>query len=398
MKILHVNEYLAGGGAEHYIAQICKELSQKGHQNLLLYGRESYENIYRDTARKIYIENITSVRCQHINSKLNKVNEFIDYENPDLIYIHQAYNSPLCEFLTTKRPSIRYVHDLKLICPEGRKTLKSKSRICTYPLEYACQRHAFLYKCMPRNPFIGLPLIYHIKNILHAHQQRSHMVVASGFMKSALIRNGVSENKISVIPYFTKLPKPLNAAHSRTEPIILCLGRVVEDKGMHYLLQTFSTIKGDARLIVVGDGPALTDLKNLAENLNLGSRVLFKGWLSHDQLDEYYRQCDLVAVPSVWPEPFGIVGIEAMAYQKPVVAFDVGGINEWCKNGKTGFLVNAYDLSSFAERINLLLERPDLAKEMGREGRKLVENRFSSETHLDFLLALMKHTIQSVPH
>jgi glycosyltransferase involved in cell wall biosynthesis len=218
------------------------------------------------------------------------------------------------------------------------------------------------------------------------------MVVASEFMKSVLLYNGFPENMVNVIPYFTYLPELGNSAASVDEPLILCLGRLVREKGMHHVIRALRFVSEKSRLLIVGDGPASNELKSLSEELRISSRVSFRGWLSHNELDRLYRQCSFVVVPSVWPEPFGIVGIEAMAYEKPVVAFDVGGMSEWLKQ-KNGFLVPSGDEKGLAQKMNLLLEDKKSAEEMGRWGRKLVEERFTPSIHLEHLLSVFERAI-----
>ena len=208
-----------------------------------------------------------------------------------------------------------------------------------------------------------------------------------------LLYNGFNKKSTTVIPYFTYLPKSRNRIPSTNEPVILCLGRIVEAKGMHHLLRALKEIQEEAQLVIVGDGPAINELKFLSGKLGVSSRVYFSGWLSHDKLDSLYRQCSVVVVPSVWPEPFGIVGIEAMAYQKPVVAFEVGGISQWLENGKTGFLVPCGDERELAGRINLLLEKRELAGQMGRKARLSAEKHFMPEAHLKSLISVFKKAI-----
>jgi glycosyltransferase involved in cell wall biosynthesis len=88
-----------------------------------------------------------------------------------------------------------------------------------------------------------------------------------------------------------------------------------------------------------------------------------------------------------------MVGIEAMSYGKPVLAFDVGGISEWLKHGETGFLVNPGDEESLAEKMNLLLGDRPLAARMGLKARAAVERRFMPETHVTSLLGVFEKEI-----
>lgn len=395
MKIFHANIGLAGGGLERYLLQLFRELDLRGHQNVLLYG-EKYKGVVEQTkAKTIFIEHITNAYCRDPEEKLKLVKGIIEQENPDLVLIHQVLNPYLVDLLTWMRPSIRFVHGFKLICPDGRKMLKAKGMICPFPLGYRCQSRAYSSRCMPRNPFVGLPQIRRSRKMTRLHKKRSRMIVASEFMKSILLYNGFEEQRIEYIPLFTYPHEPEVSVLSAGEPIILGLGRIVAEKGMDYLIRAFTKISHRAKLIVLGEGPALESLKHLAQELELSDRVSFPGWLPHDKLAAFYRQCAVVVVPSTAPESFGLVGIEAMSFGKPVVAFDVGGISEWLQHGETGFLLPPRDEDSLREKMSLLIERPDLVEQMGRKARKAALEKFSPERHLARLLSVFEEEIET---
>jgi len=90
-------------------------------------------------------------------------------------------------------------------------------------------------------------------------------------------------------------------------------------------------------------------------------------------------------VSSVWPEPFGMVGPEAMRYGLPVVGFDAGGIKEWLIDGENGFLVPWMDTSGFAVRIEELLRNKELGRQLGRNGRERVNSVYSASRQVDRL-------------
>lgn len=393
MKIFHANIALAGGGLEHYLFQLFQELDLRGHENALLYG-EKYEGAMPDPKAKIYfIENITKSHCSHLEKKLKLAKEIIEEQNPDLVLVHQVLNPHLINLLTRIKPSIRFVHGFKLICPDGKKTLKNGEAICPFPLSYLCQIRAYQYRCMPRNLIRGLALIQRAKRMASLHQERSRMLVASGFMRDILVYNGFAKERIEIIPLFTVLPHLAISDFAEPEPVILAMGRLVPSKGMDYLIRAFSRISARAKLAILGEGPALGNLKRLTQELQLSDRVSFPGWIPHDQLPDFYQKSTVVVVPSVTPESFGMVGIEAMSYGKPVLAFDVGGISEWLKHGETGFLVKPRDEESLAEKMNLLLGDRSLAARMGSKGREAVERRFMPETHMTSLLGVFQKEI-----
>ena len=119
----------------------------------------------------------------------------------------------------------------------------------------------------------------------------------------------------------------------------------------------------------------------------------FAGWLDKTGLDQLYRSATVVVGPSMVLEAFGLVGIEAMAYLKPIVAFDAGGVREWLSNGETGFLVEEGNIDGMAKRIDTLLESPRLARKMGMEGRRRVDAEFRRKIHLERLTAVYEEAI-----
>jgi glycosyltransferase involved in cell wall biosynthesis len=128
--------------------------------------------------------------------------------------------------------------------------------------------------------------------------------------------------------------------------------------------------------------------------MGLADRVDFVGWRSREQIDDLYAACALVAVPSVWPEPFGMVGPEAMGHAKPVVAFAVGGIPDWLEDGVTGFLVPPRDVRALAGRIDRLLDDGDLARRMGEAGRAKALRLYGQEEHVKTLVGLLERAVR----
>ena len=113
------------------------------------------------------------------------------------------------------------------------------------------------------------------------------------------------------------------------------------------------------------------------------------------EINKYLADSDIVVMPSMIPESFGLVGIEAMASGKPVVAFDAGGIREWLADGETGYLVERGDVRGMAERISRLLKNSSLAKRMGEKGKELVEKYYRRDIHLPGLLDVYQDVIKT---
>ncbi|MEM4609979.1 MAG: glycosyltransferase family 4 protein [Thermoproteota archaeon] len=174
---------------------------------------------------------------------------------------------------------------------------------------------------------------------------------------------------------------------------ILFVGRMVRRKGPDLLLKAFSTLlkeHPDARLVMVGDGPFLSRLKDLARQLKLEDRVEFTGALRGKALYSKYAECDVFAMPSRQTatdvEGFGMVFLEAGFFGKPSVGTRTGGIPEAVLDGETGILVPQNDADALRDALTLLLKDKELARRLGEKARERVLSEFTWEkTTLRFL-------------
>ena len=99
-------------------------------------------------------------------------------------------------------------------------------------------------------------------------------------------------------------------------------------------------------------------------------------------MKNYYRECSVVALSSLWPEPIATIGLEVMRYALPVIAFDAGGIKDWLLDGQNGYLVPWMDRAAFAARVDQLLQNKPLARQLGEAGLKLVSERYDFDTYI----------------
>jgi len=172
-------------------------------------------------------------------------------------------------------------------------------------------------------------------------------------------------------------------------PTILYVGQLIRGKGVDQLLQALVKIQTPYRAVIVGKGNAEDSLRKLSKQLGIEQCVEFVGWVANEHLPQYYSRAHVLAVPSRWPEPFGMVGLEAMRYGKPVVAFDVGGIPDWLQHQKTGLLAPAGDVSSFAACLEHLLADKALAASYGAAASAELELNFSFASYIHRLQQLL---------
>lgn len=227
-------------------------------------------------------------------------------------------------------------------------------------------------------------------------------LVASNHMRSVLLRNGFCDSKIAVVPYFTSFADYSHSGNDLAEGLLrskprqklLFCGQVIQPKGLHILISALRLIDPNWSLQVVGDGSDLPRLKQLSKELGVEERIEFSGWLPHDATRFAYLSSDVVIVPSIWDEPFGLVGVEAMACGKPVVGFNVGGIREWLCDGMTGTLVDDVSPSGLATAIKALIENRETRERMGKQAKEFASKHYSLSQHLSELLKEMDNPMR----
>src|SRR3954463_1288584 len=159
--------------------------------------------------------------------------------------------------------------------------------------------------------------------------------------------------QVAPMPVATNLFEPGSARDGRS---LLFVGRLNEQKGLQHLLHAMSSMKTPATLEVVGDGPDRQSLRTLADNLDVASRIRWHGQLSQTQLAPLYRRAAAVVVPSV-DEGLGLVAVEALLCETPVVAVDSGGLRAVINHERPGFLEKTGARGQPAATLDELLAR-----------------------------------------
>lgn len=165
----------------------------------------------------------------------------------------------------------------------------------------------------------------------------------------------------------------------KDKKVVMFSGKLTEPKGVKYLVRAAKWIKGD--VYILGEGRERAGLEKLMKDLKL-KNVHFMGYMGKDkmdELDEFYYRADVFVAPSVWDEPLGLVILEAMACQTPVVVTRKGGIPLAVKENYNGLFVRPRNAKDIAEKVNILLADDGKREYMGRKARKVVEEKFTWE-------------------
>jgi glycosyltransferase involved in cell wall biosynthesis len=192
-------------------------------------------------------------------------------------------------------------------------------------------------------------------------------------------------DKIRVVPVGVDVNmfKPLKVDEKENSIFFLSiLDEFHQYKGLEYLLKAIKLVKEeikDVKLIVGGKGNLLDYYKSMAESLDIEDNVEFHGFISEEKIVEYYNHCSLFVLPSISSsqEGFGIVALEALACEKPVITTDIVGIAHDLKETKSGLVVPKKDVEALAEAIVKILNGNVSTDKMGKNGRKLVTDKYT---------------------
>ncbi len=393
------------GGVERHASQVIPLLHARGHRVSVLCA----ENRRWDVEGTEWVHVFPELREERLDAGARaRFAGLLREIDPDVVFWSSAHNLDVLEQIQRRHPLVRYVHDHSVFCPSKNK-YRQDGEICGEPLGAVCLRTYWLEggcTCFRRNgherPFLDSwrQVAGTLEALEHA-RRATHVLTSSHYMLEELIKAGFHASRTSVLHYFTLSntpavpPEPLD---ERTEdflaaseaPLVFTSARLIlPDKGLDFLLSALSRVRQPFRAVIAGSGPWEGWLKVKRSEEGLDERVLFPGWLSPGRIETLYRRAALVPFPSVWAEPFGLVGIEAMAHGLPVVAFWVGGVPEWCLDGENGFLLQRKDFAGMAAAIDRLLADRELAQRMGRRGREILAERFPAARHVETLVWIL---------
>ena len=360
-------------------------LETRGHENVVVYRKEHARTVHRNSRLAFHIP--------EDRGAYQKILQVVQAQDPDVIYLHLVYDPDLIHIAAALRSTVAYVHNFHPTCPGLGKYFRRAEHICHQPFDWiGCALNIYMRGCASaRHPLSVWRVLERTARQRTAYRQVQQILVSSAYMKSVLVQNGFVAERVHVLPYFIDLPsEPALAAQQEAVPIVLYVGRVEWEKGVPYLIRAVSRLQPPFQLLIVGEGTLLGECRALADQLGIADKTEFTGWLSRPELVRLYGSARLLAFPSIWPEPFGLTGPEAMACGTPVVAFAVGGVVDWLEDGKNGFLVHPQDVEQLTHKIDILLRDPELASTMGEYGHHRVLEKYSIDCHLEGLMKILE--------
>jgi glycosyltransferase involved in cell wall biosynthesis len=391
MKVLFVHDRFGSlAGAEANLFHTANAFKEKGHSVAIAHGPSTGKG-ESEWGRLFQLR--ASLRNDGDEQELNQL--FATFL-PDVIYVHKMSELQVLErLLETGVPLVRMVHDHDIYCMRSYKYFYFSRKICTRP--------AGLHCIFPCGAFIGksssgkFPLTYvslRRKQQEIALNKRFHRhVVVSEYMRQELLRNGFRKERIEIHPPVPRMGDAQIRSNFSDRNLLIFAGQIIRGKGVDVLLEALALVRTRFECVILGDGSHRRHCERKAAKLKLQDRVHFKGFVPQEQLKEFYRECSGLLISSIWPEPFATIGVEALRYGIPVLAFDAGGISDWLTDGENGYLVPWRDVETYARRIEQLLADKANARRMGEAGLQMVNRRYNFTQYIQELENLFRKVI-----
>lgn len=391
MNLLYVHErFGALAGAEANAQITATELGRRGHALGIVHGPGTGKNeaVWQATfpfrAPLGRDDNAAVVR--------RALAEF----RPDAVYVHKMADLSVIQALVESRtPLFRMVHDHDIYCLRSYKYNYFTRRICQRPATFYCVFPCLASVVRNHNGGARFKWVSYADKLreIALNRRFDRMVVVTEYMREELLRNGFEARRIEIHAPVPRRGDPTLRSQFSDRNLILYAGQIIRGKGVDVLLEALTLLDVKFECVILGDGNHRPHCEALSRKLGLADRVTFKGFVPQEELKRFYRECSVVALSSVWPEPIATIGLEVMRYALPVVAFDAGGIKDWLIDGHNGFLVTWMDRRQFAARLKQCLTDKSLARRLGEAGLKLVSERYDFDQYIRDLEAMFQRVI-----
>jgi glycosyltransferase involved in cell wall biosynthesis len=392
------------GGAETYVGLVTGALQQRGHA--VYFWQEGDQPADRDPIPGLAAVPASCASAGGVEPALQALAAW----RPDVLYVHGLLNPETEAGILKVGPTVFLAHGYYGTCISGSKTFRlPHTRPCDREFGAACLLNYFPRRCGGLNP-LTMVAEYQRQSARLRNLRRCHAIVTlSEHMRREYLKHGFSEQQVHCLP-------PIDAMHpghalspmpKRTLPMVEAtaglpprrltfIGRTDRLKGCRLLIGALpaiqSRLNGPIVLTIAGDGPDLERCREAARRTmseTSGIDIVFLGWVPHARCEELLASTEVLVVPSLWPEPFGLVGPEAIRRGVPVAAFAVGAIPEWLEDGRTGALASADPPT--AEGLTIAVERCLTSPAIGRGVREQARQDlgYSIQQHLDALVPLL---------
>jgi glycosyltransferase involved in cell wall biosynthesis len=369
------------GGVQTYLAALTAGLAVRGHALACLHHDARPADA--GAGPRITSQGFFGVAERGFESALRAAADW----RPDVCFSHNMASLAVERMLVATWPTVKMMHGYIGTCIGGQKMFSLPSRRpCGRRFGRACLGLYLPRRCGQLRPLRMMADYRWAVEQQAIFPNYQAIIVASRHMRDEYTRNGADPARVHVLPLFSdETPGWGRARIPAGPPIVLFLGRMTPLKGGDVLIgaiaRASAALGRDVTLVMAGDGPQRGRWQRLAGRLHV--RASFPGWLAGRAREQAFASATVLALPSIWPEPFGLGGLEAGARGVPTVAFDVGGVSEWLRDGESGILaaVSPDPVTSLAQALESALADPARLEALGR-GALAQSRAFSVDRHL----------------
>lgn len=352
MRILLASHHTSRiAGAETYTDIVIAALTARRHDVALLTEQAAVEG-------REPIRGAQKQWCTAETGELPALEGARSWE-PQVVYVQGLASVRLERALTRLPVAVLFEHSYAGLCISGSRTWQADGTECPRALGPGCLALYFPRRCGGCSP-ITMTREYRTQRARQRLRSKYRaIVVASRHMAEVLAADGCG-GRVHVLPppvwpAVTDVPRK-----SGTPLRVVYAGRLERLKGVHLLSDAAhiaaARLGRPIELRIAGDGPLRPVLEQQSRDTSSGVLMCLHGWQTMLQRDALLKSADLLAVPSLWPEPFGLVGLEAARFGVPAVAFASGGVAEWLHHNVNGLLAVERTSMGLGEAISAALE------------------------------------------
>lgn len=414
------------GGAEITAGDIAGGLKEHGHEVSVL---TSWYGLSQAQQEKDVWRTLRVAEAAHFDRHLPLVQQMRSLANFREQYACAANAKELRRAIATIQPDVLYIWEINGL---GIISLLNELPKLSFPIVFHLGSYWWQYIHSPQTVYSHLRLRRLKKLLIGSVPPLTYtsLIAVSGAVKEEYVKAGCAAERIEIInsgidPRFMSLPRTQyfediqvtgecdHPYATHTGLHIIYAGRLRVEKGILPALKALDILaheqgRSDFHFSIFGEGDKvyISELQKFLHAKNLTSFVTFHGKIPQDDLIKYYDLSDVMLVPSLWQEPFGLVVAEAMARGLPVIASHVGGPAEMITDGVDGLLFEPGNERALAAAITQLLEHPEERERLSQAAHTTVRTRFTvaenvrrAEQHLlqAITSASTRKNIQSIP-
>jgi glycosyltransferase involved in cell wall biosynthesis len=389
LLILH-NRYRLAGGEDRVVQAEKRLLEANGHDVVLL---------EEDNLRigNIWDTLVVAGGAIYSFAAKKRVKTEIDRFRPDIVHVHNFFPlfspSVYDACYSAGVPVVQTLHNYRLACPkaiplrDGKVCEDCIGKLIPLPgVVHGCYRNSRLQS-----------LVVATMTTLHKlrgtwHKKVDAYIALSQFQREKMIQAGLPAEKIHIKPHFV-FPPNTSGLYNQGQEYLLFVGRLSEEKGIFFLIDTYIQHKISLPLKIVGDGPLRQALQQKVKQAGYENLIEFLGFQDESTVMALMMNAKLLLFPSIWYEGFPSTIAEAFASGLPVVVSKLGSMKEIVEDKVTGLHFELGNSQDLADKLNWAINHPEILEAMGKNARLVYESKYSSAGNYKELMAIYKNAI-----